>query len=164
MTFLCVGVGHVCLCVQLLVALELHPCLGHDEQCCAHRCASVRSPCPRSFLHILREAPCKWRCVCPGCSTAWLPPPCIVCDARQVAEPCSFVQVSTVVHPPSCRWTDTPGGCSGWGVRAWGASVCGAAPVPCRLTGQASGFCKQATAPRAAPWIRLLSGAGCNCN
>ena len=79
--------------------------------------ASTR-PCPWSFLHVPREAPCKWSCVCPWCSAAWLPPPRIVCDTPQVAELCSFVRVITGVHPPSCRWTDTPGGCSGQGVRA----------------------------------------------
>ena len=85
----CVCVYHVCLCVQLSGTLELHPRLGCGGQCLAHGCTSVRTP--RPFLHVLREALCKWSCVCPRCSAAWLPPPCIVCDTHQVAEPCSFV-------------------------------------------------------------------------
>lgn len=56
-------VHHVCLCVQLSETLELQPRLGCGEQCLAHGCARVRTP--RPFLHVLREAPCKWTCVCP---------------------------------------------------------------------------------------------------
>lgn len=122
--------------------------------------ASAR-PCPWSFLHVPREAPCKWSCVCPGCSAAWLPPPRIVCDTRRVAEPRSFVRVSAGVHPPSCRWTDTPGGCSGRGVRAWGARCVAQRQLPAgwRDRPQASASRPQRPEQRPGPGFSLVRDA-----